>query len=148
MGSPIRGAAKTHPPHGPLATLLATKTRVQPRVRRPGSSWPVPAPGSIAPAHPHWMRHHSGCSLILATGLPSHPLVYPHCPAPADPVDVRHLIWTCPRTRTDREHHVLLAGVRLARKPTGPGGPPTPALEVSWTWSMAPASRLPLIPLP
>ncbi|KAG0412519.1 hypothetical protein HPB47_010317 [Ixodes persulcatus] len=63
-------------------------------------------------------RIRTGCAItpaVLSSWRGDHsriPPACPHCPAPADQVDVRHLIWTCPGIRADREHYVLQAGIR------------------------------------
>ncbi|KAG0443385.1 hypothetical protein HPB47_014978 [Ixodes persulcatus] len=102
-----------------VATLLATKTRIRASTRAliPPCTARVP-PGLSGLQEVLLRRIRTGCAItpaVLSSWRGDHsriPPAFPHCPAPADQVDVRHLIWTCPGIRADREHYVLQAGIR------------------------------------
>ncbi|KAG0424199.1 hypothetical protein HPB47_000060 [Ixodes persulcatus] len=102
-----------------VATLLATKTRIRASTRAliPPCTARVP-PGLSRLQEVLLRRIRTGCAItpaVLSSWRGDHsriPPACPHCPAPADQVDVRHLIWTCPGIRADREHYVLQAGIR------------------------------------
>lgn len=102
-----------------VATLLATKTRIRASTRAliPPCTARVP-PGLSRLQEVLLRRIRTGCAItpaVLSSWRGDHsriPPGCPHCPAPADQVDVRHLIWTCSGIRADREHYVLQAGIR------------------------------------
>ncbi|KAG0435535.1 hypothetical protein HPB47_018429 [Ixodes persulcatus] len=124
-----------------VATLLATKTRIRASTRAlippcTARGFPLVCPGSRRCCSGAFaLDPLSHVPAVLSSWRGDHsriPPACPHCPAPADQVDVRHLIWTCPGIRADREHYVLQAGIRWD----------DPEAYKTWTTNNACARRL------